>query len=96
MRASIAAAVLCFFVFALALAATPQWHERLHGLSDVTHHECAATLISSGNCDHFSPDAILAAPLQPRTTELGISRQSTLVLGPLDFALLEHAPPTNS
>ena len=95
-RAIVAIAFAGAFLLALALSAAPQLHERIHDLSDVTHHECAATLISSGNYDHFSADVLLPAPVTPPVMQLHISRQFSLVLAALDFSLLEHAPPAIS
>src|SRR5437773_10174797 len=51
--ARVGISVLFAFLVASTLASTPQLHEKLH--KPGAHHECAATLIASGNCEHSAP-----------------------------------------
>lgn len=91
--AAIAAAA---FVLAFALAAAPQLHERLHNISDAVPHQCAVTLVSSGNCEH----ALAASPqCRPHFVPAGPAlnaRDVQTLPHALDSALLEHAPPSLS
>lgn len=84
------------FVLALAVAAAPQLHERLHNISDTVTHQCAVTLVSSGNCEHAfasspqcQPDFVPAAPALT-------AADAQILPHAVDFALLEHAPPSFS
>jgi hypothetical protein len=83
------------FLFALALAVAPQLHERLHTDSSAAGHNCAATLISSGNCDHACA-ALPACELQVLQVATVTVSHVTAVAAPLTFTLLEHAPPAFS
>jgi len=83
------------FIFALALAALPQVHERLHADANQTKHECIVTHVAAGNYHHAAP-TIVVAP-----TSLVVSNVQRLkpiwVVSPfLSARILEHAPPQNS
>jgi hypothetical protein len=80
-------------VLMLGLSVTPNLHERLHPAA-ASLHECAVTLITSGNC-HYGA---VATPLIAPTTALHLSK--TPVLAPhwvespfLAARVFEHAPP---
>ncbi len=49
-RAGIGISIVIAFFTALTIASSPRLHEKLHKVG--THHECAATMIASGNCEH--------------------------------------------
>src|SRR5437660_12501069 len=42
--------LLAAFLCALTAASSPRLHEKLHHVG--RHHECVATLLASGNCEH--------------------------------------------
>jgi hypothetical protein len=83
------------FLFALVLSAAPELHERIHQPSGATH-ECAVTLLTAGNCEHTSCDAIEVAPQTPKPASALCHRHFQLVSARLEFSLLEHAPPAIS
>jgi hypothetical protein len=94
-RTIVGAGFLGAFLFALVLAAAPQFHERIHQPDGATH-QCAVTLLASGNCLHTPVTTIsLAPPARPQTLA-HISRSFSLVTAHLEFSLLEHAPPAVS
>ena len=95
-RAAIAAGSLAAFLFALVLSATPQLHEQLHGATGVGNHECAATLLASGNYQHTAAATISLAPPAPPKIFVQPLSSSPLVSAHLAFSLLEHAPPAIS
>jgi hypothetical protein len=95
-RAAIAAGSLAAFLFALVLSATPQLHEQLHGATGVGNHECAATLLASGNFQHTPLATISLAPTAPPKIFVQTVSCFPLVSSYLAFSLLEHAPPANS
>jgi hypothetical protein len=95
LRAIVAAGFIGAFLFTLVLSAAPQLHERLHQATGVTH-ECAVTLLATGNCAHTPSDAITIAPPLPRAASRSCQPRFQLVSTRLEFLLLEHAPPALS
>jgi len=95
LRVIVAAGFVGAFLFALVLSAAPQLHERIHQPSGATH-ECAVTVLTSGNCEHTPCDAIAIAPQPPKPASALVHRHFQLVSARLEFSLLEHAPPALS
>src|SRR5260370_13291143 len=62
-RALVAAFVSAAFLWALALSASPQLHQRVHSDANRVEHNCAATMIASGNYDHAAHPPLVSAPL---------------------------------
>src|SRR5207244_12722819 len=56
-RAGIGISIVIAFLAALTIASSPRLHEKLHKAGP--HHECAATMIASGNCEHSAPPQLL-------------------------------------
>jgi hypothetical protein len=90
-RAGIGLSVLIGFFAALTLASSPQLHEKLHKVG--THHECAATMIASGNCEH-------SVPLQPApklenapNSPAFLPKRFQFVIASVPSSVQEHAPP---
>jgi hypothetical protein len=94
--AILAAAFFGLFLFTLVLCAIPQLHERIHQTSSSANHECAVTLLTSGNCQHTPQATICLAPPAPPKVFVPVQASFSLVSAHLEFSLLEHAPPTNS
>jgi hypothetical protein len=92
--AIMAAGFISLFLFTLVLSAIPQLHERIHS-SNGSNHECAVTLLASGNYQHTVSDTIAIAP-PPATAFAHVSFRFQLVSPRLEFSLLEHAPPALS
>lgn len=95
LRAIVAAGFISAFLFTLVLAAAPQLHERIHQPTSATH-ECAVTLLASGNCAHTPSAAIAITPPLPQPAYRFSQPGFPLVSPRLEFSLLEHAPPTIS
>ncbi|MFL6583960.1 MAG: hypothetical protein ACJ8KU_05540 [Chthoniobacterales bacterium] len=94
-RRNAAIVVITAFLFALAAAASPQLHERLHAENIGAEHVCAVTLLASGNCEHAAPAPLCARPAFIEQTT--ITPGAILALArTLEFSLLEHAPPAVS
>jgi len=93
--AIMAAVFVSLFLFTLILSAIPQLHERIHSSTGATNHECAVTLLTSGNYQHTVCDTIAIAP-PPATAFAHVSLRFQLVSPRLEFSLLEHAPPALS
>jgi hypothetical protein len=93
-RTAIGLGLISAFVFALALSASPQLHERVHADSNQSQHECAVTLIGHGNCD----DAVPAPIVDCGATPIASGQVLPFDLGfvaPLFLSarIFEHAPP---
>ena len=96
LRAIVAAGCIAALVFALVLSAVPQLHEELHAVSGAANHECAVTLLTSGNYQHTPTITISVAPPPRPTTFVHALASFQLVSAHLAFSLLEHAPPAIS
>jgi hypothetical protein len=61
-RAFIAICIGAAFVWALALSASPQLHQRVHKDANRVEHSCAVTAIASGTCHHATHPPLVSAP----------------------------------
>ena len=93
MKRAINLVLISAFVFGIALAASPKLHDRIHRDSQ---HECAATLIASGNYEHSAPPVVIVRPVALAQFEIASARTKFAPSIFLDAFLLEHAPPQNS
>src|SRR5437868_14854164 len=90
-RGILALPLVAAFLCALTVASSPRLHEQLHRVD--RHHECAATLLARGNCEHA------AAPRLTPTIENGpvalafLSTRWELATAATPSSILEHAPP---
>jgi hypothetical protein len=93
-RAIIAAFVSVGFLWALALSASPQLHQRVHKDANRVEHSCAATMIASGSYDHAThPPLVSADALVPQFSKIP-ALTSCWVQSPfLGACIFEHAPP---
>jgi hypothetical protein len=92
LRVGLGIGVIAAFLAALALASAPQLHEYLH--KSQRQHECAATIVASGNYHHAAPSPILPAkPLAP-SAHAFTPQNSELVFAAVSSSILEHAPPS--
>jgi hypothetical protein len=93
LRAMTAAACIAAVLLAVVLSAIPQLHEQIHG---APNHECAVTLLTSGNYQHTPTATISLAPPAPPAAFAHALASFQLVSARLEFSLLEHAPPAVS
>ena len=95
--ALLAAFVSVAFLWALALSASPQLHQRIHPDANRVEHSCAVTMIASGSYDHAAHPPLVSAPdfaLQfSKILALSSTWVQPLFLGAHIFA---HAPPAHS
>jgi hypothetical protein len=97
LRAIVASGLLSAFLFALALAASPQLHARLHADAGSPNHECAVTLIASGKYEQADAPPTVAAPHPAIVFEKIPAFAPVWVAAPfLGAAIFEHAPPALS
>lgn len=95
LRVLVAAGFIGAFLLTLVLSADPQLHERIHQLAGASH-ECAVTLLTTGNCALTPSAAITIAPPPPQLASRFSQPGFQLVSAHLEFSLLEHAPPAIS
>jgi hypothetical protein len=93
-RALIAICLSAGFLWALALSASPQLHQRVHPDANRVEHNCAATMIASGSYNHAPHPPLVSAPVPL----IHFSKISALtpqwVESPfLGACIFEHAPP---
>jgi hypothetical protein len=96
LRAIVAAGCIGAFLFAVVLSAIPQLHEEIHATTGASNHECAVTLLTSGNYQHTPTVPISLAPPAPPAPFVHTFTNFQLVSAHLEFSLLEHAPPAIS
>jgi hypothetical protein len=96
LRAIAAAACIGAVLFAVILSAIPQLHEQIHATTGTPNHECAVTLLTSGNYQHTPTVAISLAPPALPAIFVAAPASFRLVSTHLEFSLLEHAPPAVS
>ena len=96
-RAFVAIFISTGFLYALALSASPQLHQRVHADANRIEHNCAATIIASGSYDHAShPPLVSADALIPQFSKIPALTScwvQSLLFGSHIFA---HAPPAYS
>ncbi|MGB8475111.1 MAG: hypothetical protein WCE61_13585 [Candidatus Acidiferrum sp.] len=97
LRAVVASGLLSAFLFALALAASPQLHVRFHADAGAPDHECVVTLIATGKCEQADAPPVLVAPEPTIVFEKVPSLAPVWVAASfLGARIFEHAPPALS
>jgi len=92
-RACIGLSVLIGFFAALTLASSPRLHEKLH--KPGAHHECAATLIASGNCEHSAPPSVAPKSNNFPVSPAFLPQRFQFVVASVPSSIQEHAPPAS-
>jgi len=89
--ARVGISVLVAFLVALTLASSPQLHEKLHKPS--SQHECAATLIASGNCEHATSPQLVPKLENAPNSPAFLAKRFQFVVASVPSSIQEHAPP---
>jgi hypothetical protein len=93
-RALVAGLVSVAFLWALALSASPQLHQRFHADANRVEHRCAVTMIASGSYDHISHSPLVGIPVQLTQFSTIPALTPHWVDSPfLGASIFEHAPP---
>jgi hypothetical protein len=88
---------LAAIAFALALAVSPQLHERIHRDAAQAGHECAVTLIATGKYEHAPVLPLIILPEPAILFAIIPALNPVWVPAPfLDASIFEHAPPALS
>ncbi len=93
-RAFIAISVSAAFLWALALSASPQLHQRVHPDAGRVEHNCAATMIASGSYNHAAQPPLVSALVPAVHFSKIPALTPQWVESPfLGARIFEHAPP---
>jgi hypothetical protein len=93
-RAAVSVGLIGAFLFAIALSASPQLHERFHSDANQAQHECSVTLIAAGNYDHAAPAPVFVRPnLVAQISAVATLTPSWVASPFLSASVFEHAPP---
>ena len=96
-RAFVAICVGAAFVWALALSASPQLHQRVHKDANRAEHNCAATMIASGSYDHAAQPPLVSAPVPViHFSKIPVLTPQWVESPFLGARIFEHAPPAHS
>lgn len=63
-RTFVATCVGAAFLWALALSASPELHQRVHPDANHTEHSCAVTMVASGSYNYSVHLPFVSAPVQ--------------------------------
>jgi hypothetical protein len=93
-RGIIASWLCAALLSAFALSVVPRWHELIHSDANAPWHECAVTLIHSGNYLQPAPAPVVVAPAPVLQFSFVPALHSVWVASPfLGARIFEHAPP---
>jgi hypothetical protein len=93
-RAVVAIFVSTAFLWALALSASPQLHQRVHKDANRAEHSCAVTMIASGSYDHAAHPPLVSVPVPSVHFSKIPALTPQWVESPcLGACIFEHAPP---
>ena len=92
-RAFIGIGMVIAFLTALTIASSPQLHEKLHKTS--SQHECAATILASGNCEHNAPPQGAPKLENAPNSPAFLPQRLQSVIAAVPSSIQEHAPPAS-
>jgi hypothetical protein len=93
-RAFVGVCVFAAFLWALALSASPQLHQRLHKDAGRVEHNCAVTMIASGSYDYAAHAPLVSGPVPSVQFSEIPALTPCWVRSPfLGACIFEHAPP---
>jgi hypothetical protein len=92
-RVRVGISVLFAFFVALTIASSPELHEKLHKTS--SQHECAATILASGNCEHNAPPQGAPKLENAPNSPAFLPQRFQSVIAAVPSSIQEHAPPAS-
>jgi hypothetical protein len=93
-RVVVAAFLSVGFLWALALSASPQLHQRVHKDANGIEHNCGVTMIAAGNYDHADHPPLVSVPAPSIHFSIIPALTHQWVESPfLGARIFEHAPP---
>jgi hypothetical protein len=95
-RAFVAICVSTAFLWALALSASPQLHQRVHKDANRVEHNCAVRMIASGSYDHAPVPVVSAAVPSANFSKIPALTPHWVESPFLSACIFEHAPPARA
>jgi hypothetical protein len=96
-RALVAGFLSVAFLWALALSASPELHQRFHPDASRVEHACAVTMIASGSYNQVSQPPLVSLPVPIIQLSENPALIPQWVESPfLGARIFEHAPPARS
>jgi hypothetical protein len=96
-RQFVAICVSAAFLWALALSASPQLHQRVHKDANRVEHNCAVTMIASGSYNHAAHVPLVSAPIPAfQFSKIPVLTPCWVQSPFLGACIFEHAPPTRA
>jgi len=96
-RTLIGVCVSTAFLWALALSASPQLHQRVHKDANRVEHNCAVTMIASGSYNHVAHAPLVSAPaIAPQFSKIPVLIPCWVQSPFLGAHIFEHAPPARA
>jgi hypothetical protein len=96
-RGAVASWLCAALLLALALSVSPRWHDLIHPDAKSGKHECAVTLVSSGNVQHSAPAPLVVVPAPALQFSFVPALHPVWVASPFIGArIFEHAPPARA
>ena len=93
MRRCTGISVLIAFLTTLMLASAPRLHDQLHPTG--AKHECAATILASGKCEHSLPPQAAPKLESAPNARAFLPERLQAVIAAVPSSIQEHAPPTS-
>ncbi len=93
---AVAFCVGAHLLMAMAMAASPELHQYIHGEADHEDHECVVTHLIKGDLHDGAPTPIITVGLDLPIVELrSVAASDSVWVAPLFLknGVLEHAPP---
>ena len=92
--AFVAISIGAAFLWALALSASPQLHQRVHKDANRVEHTCAVTFVASGSYDHSASAPVVSGPIPAaQFSEIPALNPIWVPSAFLGARIFEHAPP---
>ena len=96
-RAFIVICIFTAFLWALALTAFPQLHQRVHKDANRVEHNCAVTMIASGSYDHAVHPPLVSVPVPcVHFSKIPVLTPQWVESPFLGACIFEHAPPARA
>jgi hypothetical protein len=93
-RVFLAGVLFAAFSWGLVVSVSPQLHQRVHPDANRAEHNCAATMIASGNYNHAAHPPLVSAPAAAvQSSEIPALTPSWVQSPFLGASIFEHAPP---
>lgn len=95
-RSFLAVALIAHLLAVVAMAASPQWHEKAHHDAHDSSHECAVSHFLGGTLNDAAPPMILTAVVLPCLEVLPMEAAREVFPAQVENPIRERAPPVQA